>query len=212
MKGKTFLFLLLINFSWISCDKNQMTTPQNNHSCSDFVDSRDGEKYSVVTIGNQCWMAENLRYNASSSWLNPNNLDPKYGRLYNWTTAQTVCPNGWHLPTDNEWKTMEISLGLSPSDADLFGQYRGMHGTKMKSKTGWATIDNNANSSSFNAFPSGKYLGGFLGLGDRAIFWSATEYSVSEAWHRRLYDNIPGVDRFKSDKTEGLSCRCIKDQ
>lgn len=219
------IFLLgTLAILWTGCEKDPTT--QGNGACSTITDSRDGETYSVVKIGDQCWMAENLRFNATGSWINPNNPSVAYGCLYDWSTVmngesssssspsgvQGLCPSGWHLPSDIEWKTLEISLGLSSSDADLWGQYRGTHGKEMKSTTGWDNSESSANSSGFNVFPSAKYLSGFfVGLGERANFWSATESSVTEAWHRRLYDNISGVDRFYSDKTEGFSCRCVKE-
>ena len=81
-----------------------------------FTDSRDGNTYKWIEIGNQIWMAENLNFHANSGcWVydnNPENADT-YGRLYNWETARNVCPDGWHLPSDNEWKELEVYLGIS---------------------------------------------------------------------------------------------------
>jgi uncharacterized protein (TIGR02145 family) len=159
-----------------------------------FTDPRDGQVYQLVTIGSQTWFAENLRYNAAGSWYNPSNPDPKYGRLYDWNTAFTACPAGWHLPTDAEWNTLEMALGLSASDANLSGQYRGTHGTVMKSTTGW--IGNGDNSSGFNAFPAGFYYSGsYYYLGDVAHFWSASEYDATNAWFRYLTNGNAGVGR-----------------
>lgn len=176
-----------------------------------FTDPRDGEVYQLVTIGSQTWFAENLRYNAAGSFYNTNNPDPKYGRLYDWNTALTACPAGWHLPTDAEWNTLEMALGMAAADASNTG-YRGTHGTGMKSTTGWNNGGNGDNSSGFNAFPAGYYtLGSYYHLGDYAIFWSASEYDATFAWYRYLLNGNAGVYRHNYGKSLGYSCRCLQD-
>ncbi|OQY03821.1 MAG: hypothetical protein B6I20_04280 [Bacteroidetes bacterium 4572_117] len=79
-----------------------------------LTDSRDGKQYKTVEIGNQVWMAENLAYKASSGcWAYDNDQSnvTKYGYLYNWQTAKTVCPTGWHLPTKSEFETLLNNYG-----------------------------------------------------------------------------------------------------
>ncbi|BDS13109.1 FISUMP domain-containing protein [Aureispira anguillae] len=201
------------------------TTGLNSDNTS-MADFRDSSVYAVVQLGNQYWMAENLNYNVGGSWLNPSNPTDAYGRLYDWTTVmngasssssnpsgvQGICPNGWHLPSDEEWNELEISLGMATSDTSLINQDRGTHGTGMKSVTGWNSGGNGTDSSGFNAFPAGAYNGSYILFGDNAAFWSATEIGTPDAWSRMLTNTSTGVNRYGSNsKSYGLSCRCLKD-
>lgn len=164
-----------------------------------FLDERDYSLYKTVTIGNQCWMAENLRYDIEDSWLNPKNPSLEYGRVYNWDAAMKAAPKGWHLPTNAEWTTLEDSIGGSEI------------GTAMKSTTGWSSSGNGNNASGFNAFPAGYlFSGSFISLGDYTTFWSSTESSGTNAWIRYLNYGYTGVGRYNFSKTFGYSCRCVK--
>jgi len=180
-----------------------------------ITDQRDGQIYTSVTIGKQTWMAKNLNYKTSDSWcyddkqINCN----KYGRLYSWEAAKKACPSGWHLPSDDEWKQLEMSLGMSQSEANKTG-YRGTNeGKKMKSTIGWAGNGNGTNSSGFNALPGGyrNSSGSFYGLGSNGYWWSSSEYSGSRAWYRRLYYDGDLVFWFNNYKSDGFSIRCLKD-
>jgi len=172
-----------------------------------LFDERDYSLYKTVTIGNQCWMAENLRYDIEDSWLNPKNPSIEYGRLYNWDAAMKAAPKDWHLPSDSEWNELEMALGMPAADT-VNTEFRGVHGTKMKSTTGWNSSGNGTNASGFNAFPAG--LGSFYFLGDFASFWSSAENSSAGAWDRSLTNGSTGVGRYNYGKTNGFSCRCVK--
>jgi uncharacterized protein (TIGR02145 family) len=124
-----------------------------------------------------------------------------YGRLYDWTTVNTVCPSGWHLPSDAEWSTLEAAIGSSNV------------GSQMKSNSGW-TFGGGDNSSGFNAYPSGVVNSidtTFSGLLTETSFWSSTANDATTAWRRRLFTSSVGVTKGYADKTMGLSCRCIED-
>ena len=193
-----------------------------------LIDFRDGQKYAVILIGEQTWMAESLRFETPDSWLNPDNPSHAYGRLYSMDAAQSACPLGWHLPTDQEWNQLELTLGLPIEKADEIG-WRGAHGVKMKSRQGWINEGDGTNSSGFNAFPTGFYYEESFegGLGASSGFWSAKvkpnllgmndlmDEVKNGAWVRFLAAPHKGVNRFFDDNTNpsswGLACRCIKD-
>ena len=181
-----------------------------------LTDPRDGEIYAIVTIGEQIWMAENLRYNAPGSKANPDYPSKEYGRVYDGTLAQSVCPDGWHLPSDLEWNKLEMALGMKIDEiAKTF--WRGTHGTKMKSEIGWPKDENGTNSSGFNGLPAGFYFTAeteseesyFDGLGGSAGYWTAMD--GNKAWVRFLGGPLEGVNRFADDKLNWmLGCRCVK--
>lgn len=175
--------------------------------CADtLIDTRDGTKYPTVCIGNQVWMARDLKYDTGTNWCydnNPSNCDST-GRLYNWQTASVACPAGWHLPTEPEWQTLVAELGGSL-----------IAGGKMKDINGWNSPNTGAtNSSGFTARASGWYnpTGGFGTYGVNLVYWSATEIDASTVSAIMLTNSSAGVSftQFAS-KTSGYSCRCIQD-
>ena len=177
-----------------------------------------GQSYNTVMIGDQCWMAENLNYETTNSWWYDNSSanGDIYGRLYTWDAASSACPSGWHLPTDDEWKTMEMYLGMSPSQADATGWRGTDEGGKLK-ETGtahWNSPNTGAtNSSGFTALPGGnrRSSGSFDNFGYYGAWWSSSEYSGSYAWYRFLSYNLDQVNRDNWNKTDGFSVRCLKD-
>ena len=207
-------------------------------SDSSFTDSRDSNTYRTIQIGTQIWMAENLAYLPNvagpdtGSINNPiyyvygysgnNVIDAKatdnyqtYGVLYNWTAAATACPPGWHLPTDAEWKTLEMHLGMSETAS--YDSYRGTdEGGKLK-ETGtvhWRSPNTGAtNESGFTALPGGyRYDGGvFSDIGNYGGWWSATESNSYYAWFRNLSNAGSYIYRYYYNKELGFSVRCLKD-
>lgn len=150
-----------------------------------------------------------------------------YGVLYNWNAAmntagsrkpmqentQAVCPAGWHMPQDAEWKTLEMSLGMDQADADTVNwRSSGSVGEKIKSTAGWINDSLGSNYSGFTALPGGyrNTHGVFRDIGSYAVFWTGT-LSDTAAWYRGLGINEPGIYRLNTLKSHGLSVRCIKD-
>ncbi len=206
-----------------------------------------GQNYATKKIGDQCWMAENLnigdRIDSKTGAVANDQTDngtiekycyndnvssecDTYGGLYQWdemmqyvTTESTqgVCPTGWHLPSDTEWKTMEMQLGMTEEEADDTG-FRGTdEGSKMAGNaTLWndSFLDGNASfgMSGLAVLPGGtrSTSGSFSNQSLYAYLWSSTE-GGSGAWRRYLSYSSPLVDRFYFNKAFGFSVRCVRD-
>lgn len=165
-----------------------------------FTDERDDQQYRTITIGNQTWMAENMRYKVSGAYSNRNNPSVYYGLLYNWSQAKSACPSGWHLPTNADW--------------DLLAQFIARDGANaLKSKTGWYNNANGTNKSCFNALPAGHFFEGNsdTGLpGYYASFWSADMKDNANVWGRTLTNDAKFLKEYRG--INGFhSCRCVKD-
>ena len=196
-------------------DEQETKTVPNEEGT--FTDSRDGHVYKTIKIGNQIWFAENLAYKPSSGtyWTYDNDQSnvAKYGYLYNWETAKNVCPDGYHLPTDDEWKELEMELGMTKTEADEKYEWRGTNqGEQLKAETGWEKDGNGTNESGFSALPGGCHDtdGSFYGVGIFCDWWSASLDSNSNAWRRSLHCRTSGVTCGARDKSMGISIRCIK--
>ena len=197
---------------------------QPNGGYGTMYDERDGQTYITVDIGDQTWMAENLNYETTDSWWynNDSAFSDIYGRLYTWESALNACPIGWHLPTDDEWKELEMFLGMSQSQADQT-EFRGIiEGSKLKSgplfEMYWYYDGHGFDEVGFAAHPGGyieTWWGGavtnFHSMGTMGIWWSATEYSSTSAWTRNLWYADCGVCRYHYSKEDGNSVRCVRD-
>ena len=185
-----------------------------------MTDLRDGDEYKWVKIGEQIWMAENLAYNVGDGcWAYNNDISnvATYGRLYTWEAAKIACPSGWHIPTDDEWKQLEMAIGMSQSEADDDGWRGTNEGTKLKSTSGW---NNNGSSSGngtddygFSALPGGLMTldGSFDFVGRNGRWWSATEKSSEYMWLRVLASYNARIYRPGGMKIAPHSIRCVKD-
>ncbi|MDA3815127.1 MAG: fibrobacter succinogenes major paralogous domain-containing protein, partial [Patescibacteria group bacterium] len=168
-----------------------------------------------------CWFSDNLNYpTATGSWCYNDDIENcfSYGRLYNFETAvdedEDICPEGWRVPTDDDFKKLEKEMGVS--DADVVNQeWRGKErsiGDKLKVKEYCSqtderfcgTVDLNVDMGGVR----GKD-GNFLYLGTRSFFWTSDSDEVF-AWIRGFGEEKKGVYRGLENKEAGLFVRCIK--
>ncbi len=202
------------------------------------VTDADGNVYNTVQIGSQCWMRENLRVGTTiegSMNMTDNNIIEKYcydddpsncevfGGLYQWNEimnysevegTQGICPSGWHIPSDQDWKYLEMHLGMSQAEADLQGWRGDTQGEELKSKTGWNSNGNGTNSSGFTAYPGGYRSGEFEDfneLGNLGFWWSSTKFSENQPWYRAMSIYVNEVGREYNYDQSGISVRCVKD-
>ena len=170
-----------------------------------FTDSRNGKSYKTVKIGTQTWFAENLNYVVGNSACYEGNSSncATYGRLYDWETALTACPAGWHLPSDAEWTTLTDYVG-GVSTA----------GGKLKSTSGWYNNGNGTDDFGFSALPGGSGYGNdyFLYVGSYGYWWSATEVNANTARNRYMLflNEYVYWDNYDNFKTYLLSVRCVE--
>lgn len=163
------------------------------------------------------------------TWYDNINSNYFYGALYTWPAAmngsessenntshiQGVCPDGWHLPDDEEWKQLELYLGMSEETVNDKNWRGTVEGGKMKQQGSgfWLSPNTGAtNESGFNALPGGLRSGDgvFRYLGVSTRFWTSTK-TGDFAWIRGLDNNSSGIFRNTDGLYAGHSVRCIKD-
>ena len=199
----------------------------------------DGNTYQIKTIGTQVWLIENLKvskfndgsiiplvqenleWNSTISSANCSYDNNKYGKLYNFYAVADIrklCPSGWHIPTDDEWKTLEINSGMTQGQVDLSGLRGTSEGGTLKqtgcNPEGWACYNIGAtNSTGFTALGGGyRYDNGiFANIRESAYFWSGTESDGATAWNRSLSKDNSQIGRLNVKKGFAFSVRCIKD-
>lgn len=190
----------------------------SNKNPEGFTDSRDGKHYKIVNIENQIWMAENLAYNpGEGAWAYDNDLGnlTAYGYLYDWETAIKVCPAGWHLPGEEEWKVLIENLGGMEYAG---GKMKETGGTHWQNRSNGKVNEGASNESGFTALPGGRYgevtsskPAEFTDLGILAYWWSANDIYGRYAWFRVVGETPTGIGYDYYLKHYRLSVRCIKD-
>ena len=174
-----------------------------------YLDSRDGKVYKTVEIGSQIWMAENLNYLSDSPgaiFRDAAVLSDVFGRLYCWEAAKEVCPDGWHLPSDEDWSIL----------ADHLGGEAVAGGVMKEISTYWVSLHEEAsNESGFSALPGGLLEDprdqDYPYMGEMGFFWSTREKSRSDGWFRYVKYDGTLLKAGSGDKEFGMSVRCLKD-
>lgn len=190
-----------------------------NNVSGTVSDTRDGQSYKTIEIGNQTWFAENLNYETIDSWWYDNSSASgnQYGRLYTWNAAVTACPSGWHLPSDGEWTELVDYLtnngyrGVGYNIGKAMASSSGWNESVGGGNVGWDQLSNNI--SGFGALPAGyrNPNESFYFKGSHSMWWSSNESLSSTAWRRIMAYDYYSIGRSEIAKIYGHSIRCLKD-
>ncbi len=227
MKYLLILFILLLSCSLFNSVNAQADMPSDSATIKDV----DGNIYHTVIIGQQQWMAENLkttRYNDGTpiacpgtdnsawsksltgayAWYNNDEATYRdtYGALYNWYAVNTgkLCPAGWHVPSDAEWTILVNHLG---------GGYKAGGKIKNVGTAHWNAPNIEAkNESGFSALPGGgrDFSGRFYEMGSLGRWGTSSEYDNRYVWGIGVFNSHSNVNRYVHLKEGGFSVRCVK--
>jgi uncharacterized protein (TIGR02145 family) len=193
------------------CKKDDDNPTPPGNTTGTFTDSRDGHIYNWAQIGDQVWMTENLAYKPDQgtgflAYDNDENNVPVYGYLYTWDLAQTIAPVGWHLPSEQEFRTLVNYLG---------GDEAAYKKLLEKGTAHWGSPNDATNESGFTALPAGYFdprHNAFRMMGTLTSFHTSSEYPGDNTSTMRLVLN----QNFKDASVEGspkvlmVSVRCVK--
>ena len=242
MKILNVLGIFLLTIFIYGCETKE--DPEKTMETGTVTDV-DGNVYKTVKIGTQWWMAENLKvkkyrdgifmqnlenendWSAASTgaycvYENGHSQSPVPGFLYNWfavDNAKGLAPDGWHIPTDDDWQQLEQAIGMSSADAMRNGWRGSNEGEKLRvsSPDGWTVFENvwSSNESGFTALAGGCRLPdatyGQPGLFSTGFWWTQTESNPDEAFYRYLDYKNSNIFRSHDSKRYGFSVRCVKD-
>jgi uncharacterized protein (TIGR02145 family) len=239
LRSLSVILLFLIAANTSSCSENPSSTDNKRDNNPETVEDIDGNIYPVIKLGDQFWMAENLRTSrfrngdpiepasgsqSASVWYNNKEPENKaYGKLYNFyavTDSRGLCTAGWKVPSDEEWQELERTLGMTEEDVinrnTLFSS-RGSDqnvGGKLKA-TGtddWDSPNTGATDElNFSALPAGIEDRGFWQKGQSASFWTSSQSSNIYAIYRSIRHNETGINWRFYHRTQKISVRCILD-
>jgi len=234
---RSFIIFLVVFVCVTACKKDENTVLELETS---FISDVDGNTYKTVKIGDQWWMTENLnvKHFNDGSELNyvaifqddtlwANSVGPSYtylndsiyGCLYNQSAVQDVrklSPAGWHVATDDDWKKLEETIGMSSSEVEKLA-WRGVAEAENLlpiNSEGWPiqTVPFGSNKYKMNVLPSGCKLfnGQSSTNGNAAFFWTSTKIA-DEAYYRHFDYKQKTIYRQHTYNQYGMSIRCVKD-
>jgi uncharacterized protein (TIGR02145 family) len=203
----------------------------------------EGHTYPTTVIGKYEWMSENLKTtlyndgtkilhvqdnaswpqlkNGAFCWPGNNEISAgKYGALYNWYAVNSgkLCPTGWHVPSDEEWKNLEgVADSLHHTGDPVWNEQMGRGynaGKRLKATSGWKAEGNGTDEFGFSALPSGERtsIGRFFLSGSSTFWWSSTRQGDSLAWYRSIVSFDDNILRNTHPQKIGFSVRCIKEK
>ncbi len=208
----------------------------------DSMTDIDGNVYKTIVIGQYEWMAENLKtstYNNGKKiprisdstawpilvtgafcWYNNNeNYSLSYGALYNWYAVSTglLCPDGWRVPDDEEWKILEgcadTRFGIGNQVWDKSAGRGHDAGQRLMAVSGWSSGGNGSDDLGFAALPGGERgsNGRYFLRGRSGFWWTSTMYNEQGAWFRNMIYGVEDINRGTHPKWVGFSVRCLRD-
>lgn len=193
---KPYLIFLGISICLLSCSNND----DENTTINYFTDSRDDQVYDIVTIGEQTWFAQNLNYDTAddTSVCYDNNSENCfiYGRLYTGDAAQTVCPEGWHLPSKEEWDVLIDYLGGIETAHAFLKPFAMQQGKQI----------------GFNLLAGGWYFAGFNEISERGHYHTSTDGGLPNSFKSVTFEpNVSVTTNSTASSSIMQNCRCIKD-
>lgn len=234
MKELIFIMGIIMASTGFSSAKNiNSKLEESKENIEGTVHDNDGNKYRTVKIGEQIWLTENLRSTTFqngekvSTGFSPdeekNNL-LTYGRLYDWNDVadqRNICPKGWRVATDNDWKALEKAIGISETEVNKDG-WRGENDIAITLKAKQPDTlfkkfkQSQVNKTNFSATPAGVKLGNwYLTKGMYTEFWTSSSVTEKEAYARTLayswWNSHKGeIRRARLKKSYMFSVRCVK--
>ena len=200
-----------------------------------------GRTYKTIQIFDQCWMKENLnvgtmidfRHDMQNNGIiekycynNKEDSCTVYGGLYQWNeivnysvkeNVQGICPSGWHIPSNTEWRVLESSVDskhdFDDPEWDKVGSRGFDAGFHLKSVSGWMQEGSGNDTYGFSGLPAGARSDGnifFYGWGNSEFWWTSSDY-LNYAFYRGINSTSSKVERGLANTAHGMSVRCVKD-
>ncbi len=226
MRNKTvyFLMAMVATYIFVACSKDEDSVPAKVTASAKgtWTDPRDGTEYGWVRYGDTEWMTENLKFKTDSSLIYQNysvrdqetedNLE-KYGRLYTYYSAMNACPEGWRIPTDEDWQKLEQRLGMSSAESNAM-DWRGNIARNMLTLKG-DTCDLGLQLGGYYTDHTIMGTSGYRFMGVYAFYWTSTPDNDKEGqyyYYRKLTYASNAVYRQSMEPLKQyLYVRCVRD-